>query len=142
MKRWARNYECCQICGTTEIKHQGHGLCRKCHAKVHRGEYPSHSTEVKRQYWERFKQRHPEYVEGRETPCEPPLHVWARKNVERARGGRELTCAVNGCNEPAICHHPDYSYPLQIIPLCHSHHRLLHNGRLNEAKLEVVDLAV
>jgi len=28
---WARNYDCCQLCGTTERKHNAKGLCWKCY---------------------------------------------------------------------------------------------------------------
>ncbi len=31
--RWAKNYDNCVQCGTTERKHQGKGLCVNCHAK-------------------------------------------------------------------------------------------------------------
>ena len=31
--RWSMNYNKCQKCGTTEIKHAGKGLCRKCYKK-------------------------------------------------------------------------------------------------------------
>ena len=28
---WSRSHEQCIACGTTELKHKGHGLCSKCH---------------------------------------------------------------------------------------------------------------
>lgn len=28
---WSLNYGCCRKCGTTEIRHNGHGLCVKCY---------------------------------------------------------------------------------------------------------------
>jgi len=30
---WAKEYDCCQNCGTTKIQHGGHGLCRNCNKK-------------------------------------------------------------------------------------------------------------
>lgn len=29
-ERWAKQYDCCQKCGTTDYPHHGHGLCRHC----------------------------------------------------------------------------------------------------------------
>jgi len=31
---WSRRYDCCQKCGTTEIKHWAKGLCEKCYLKL------------------------------------------------------------------------------------------------------------
>jgi len=28
---WSRNFDCCQLCGTTERKHNAKGLCWKCY---------------------------------------------------------------------------------------------------------------
>ncbi|HUW12356.1 MAG TPA: HNH endonuclease signature motif containing protein [Anaerolineae bacterium] len=28
--KWSRKHDCCTSCGTTEIRHNGHGLCRRC----------------------------------------------------------------------------------------------------------------
>jgi uncharacterized Zn finger protein (UPF0148 family) len=28
---WSRNYQCCQRCGTVEIRHKGKGFCLKCY---------------------------------------------------------------------------------------------------------------
>lgn len=30
-KRWSRNYDKCQQCGTDEVKHAGNGLCKNCY---------------------------------------------------------------------------------------------------------------
>lgn len=32
-KKWSRHYNCCRNCGTTTIRHRGHGLCEKCYYK-------------------------------------------------------------------------------------------------------------
>jgi len=31
--RWAVNYDCCSECGTTEIAHNSHGLCKRCYRR-------------------------------------------------------------------------------------------------------------
>lgn len=35
--RWATLYDKCTRCGTTERKHYGNGLCRKCHQETNKG---------------------------------------------------------------------------------------------------------
>jgi len=30
MKKWSREYDKCQNCGTTNVKHKGNGFCSKC----------------------------------------------------------------------------------------------------------------
>jgi len=29
--RWSRNFDSCQVCGTTDIAHAGKGFCRSCY---------------------------------------------------------------------------------------------------------------
>jgi predicted Zn-ribbon and HTH transcriptional regulator/ribosomal protein S14 len=36
-KRWSRNYDKCQQCGTDEVKHAGNGLCKNCYQSGLRG---------------------------------------------------------------------------------------------------------
>jgi NADH pyrophosphatase NudC (nudix superfamily) len=36
-KRWSRNYDNCQQCGTDEVKHGGNGLCKNCYQGKLRG---------------------------------------------------------------------------------------------------------
>lgn len=33
LMRWAKNYDCCVRCGTTEKKHNARGLCMSCYDK-------------------------------------------------------------------------------------------------------------
>lgn len=33
---WAKDYDCCQKCGTIEVIHAGGGLCRTCYSNEHR----------------------------------------------------------------------------------------------------------
>ena len=33
MKRWARDWDCCQECGRTDRPHEGRGLCRLCYKR-------------------------------------------------------------------------------------------------------------
>lgn len=37
MKRWARDFDACVICGSTEFPHVGKGLCSSCKGRLRRG---------------------------------------------------------------------------------------------------------
>lgn len=45
-----------------------------------------------------------------------------------------LSGATTGLKRPIVGHHPDYSQPLWVIPLCHSCHRRVHSGRIPEPR--------
>lgn len=45
-EKWAKDYDCCQECGTTEVIHASNGLCRTCYSKQHRDENLEHYHEV------------------------------------------------------------------------------------------------
>jgi hypothetical protein len=36
VRRWAREYDCCRDCGTTERPHWAHGYCANCLARAAR----------------------------------------------------------------------------------------------------------
>lgn len=40
--RWARDWDACRICGTTEKKHEANGRCSRCgrHQRMYGTEYP------------------------------------------------------------------------------------------------------
>lgn len=33
LNRWSQKHDCCQSCGTTDRRHDSHGLCRRCNYK-------------------------------------------------------------------------------------------------------------
>ncbi len=72
-----------------------------------------------------------------------------KRYKERAHS-RVRTAIVNGslqrqpceiCGGEAVAHHEDYSLPLDVRWLCHSHHRLLHIDAMREvpAPPEITD---
>lgn len=48
-----------------------------------------------------------------------------RKKVKRGTLNRPY-CSVCGTSDNVQWHHPDYSKPLQVIPLCRAHHKEAH----------------
>ncbi len=144
IKQWAKVWGCCQRCGTTEMRHHATGLCRKCYAREHYGEYPSHTyagNHEARIKQPSYKNRDQPRLWEKRNPERARTANRARKKVQRALAGYKLICVVDGCNAIAIAHHPDYSKPLEIIPLCPHHHRMLHVGRLNTEGLTILNLA-
>ncbi len=68
--------------------------------------------------------------------------VWAKKNLEKQKAHWKLHWQIKKGNirrQPCIIcgetrsngHHEDYSKPLEVIWLCHEHHRALHTNKLN-----------
>lgn len=54
MKRWARDWDCCQECGTTESPHCARGLCKQCYGHWH---YLAHGEEYHARYLARTPNR-------------------------------------------------------------------------------------
>lgn len=48
MQTWARGYDCCRICGTTEGRSFGHGRCNACNRY-----WKSHGVERPARYWQK-----------------------------------------------------------------------------------------
>lgn len=60
-----------------------------------------------------------------------PERVKAKNDLHNAvRSGRVVpwpVCAMPECDQKPEAHHPDYSRPLDVVWLCHSHHMMVHN---------------
>lgn len=51
---------------------------------------------------------------------------WSKIKWGKKKGiVKEQVCCV--CGEKAVAHHPDYSKPLEVIWLCHKHHKEIHS---------------
>ena len=131
---WARKWDKCQQCGTTERKHHSGGLCKKCYAKEHKHSYPSRQPNARKLERERYPDK-AKYERTRRWEAENRekalLQGRVRRAAERALGGDHPTCVVPGCTESAQLHHPSYHEPLRVIPLCPQHHKCVHIGRLS-----------
>lgn len=68
---------------------------------------------------------------------------WTAKRAAAARGAvaREVAagrlpppaaCAVCGGSDHLLHHHPDYNWPLFVVPLCRAHHQQVHYGHIVE----------
>jgi len=61
--RWARDWECCQSCGTIDRPHKGKGLCRKCYHREWCKGNLAHETQRRQwckrnpNYWYRYRRK-------------------------------------------------------------------------------------
>jgi len=55
--------------------------------------------------------------------------VLARARARKTYAGKIYVCSVVTCgNNSDEFHHIDYSFALDVIPLCKKHHRMLHDN--------------
>lgn len=55
------------------------------------------------------------------------LHHAARKKARTHYAGHTFKCGVANCNDHGIdLHHIEYSMPIDVVPLCKKHHKMLH----------------
>jgi hypothetical protein len=76
--------------------------------------YKKHHPEYRKKHRARYNEKHPERTKARNI---------ALKKLNPQR------CRFCGSTEQIERHHPDYSKPLSIIPLCHSCHVNLHRKK-------------
>ena len=93
--RWARKWDCCQGCGTTERPHKAKGLCKRCYGrsgidaacgKRYRQTHPGRERERKRKYYQHNKERDREYHRERRRK-------WEAENRQRVRKSSRHRCA-------------------------------------------------
>lgn len=107
----------CRSCDATEnLMRSGHRngkqryMCRACNAKKKRDERIKKIPALNRAT-ESYRKRFPERHQAR---------LLARKHIPLR------LCQV--CGEKAVRHHPDWSKPLEVVFLCHLHHKHVHLG--------------
>lgn len=100
-RQWARKWDCCQGCGTTERPHYAKGLCKACYgrnycqrhpeankrwSRQYRKAHPGRERERKREYAKRNKERDREYHRER-------THRWRVENRQRVQKSSRQRCA-------------------------------------------------
>ena len=85
MKKWSRKYDCCQICGTTEKKHKGRGLCVTCHNKQWSEENKEYSREWHKQYRKENPRYNKQYQDQYRKENKEYFKQWKENNREHIR---------------------------------------------------------
>lgn len=110
--------------------------CKACMIELSRAKTLENS-EKSQEYWKRYRESHREVAiqRNREYRAKHKDRVrvalklqWAIQSGKMPPA-KELTCKA--CGKPAQdYHHPDYSKPLEVVPLCKSCHRRIHGAGL------------
>ena len=121
--------------------HGRRAICRPCVAD---GKGERTTTPEQRTRWAVLN-RAPDAVKKQRAAAarwreDNPAAVAATDRLNRAvrRGAvlRASCCQVAGCTATKVVgHHPDYDDPLDVLWMCRTHHRRLHNG----APLQLID---
>lgn len=101
---WSKDYDKCVICGTTERRHWGHGLCKNCYVKLNRKQNPETEKEIKNRYrnsekgketekkymsTEKYKQslaiRTKKYRESHKELCLERTREWRLNNPDKLK---------------------------------------------------------
>lgn len=114
------------------------GYCRRCNALQRRNHYAANSdAENDRQ--RAYNQANREAIQARNRRYNSlnPDRVRATGLVNYAVKSGELphisTQQCAGCGQQAVeYHHPDYSRPFDVVPLCHSCHKRVHVSVLQD----------
>lgn len=77
MSQWSKRYDRCVGCGTTEVRHKGHGMCRRCHC--------SWRYRNDRELAERMKRRAKAHYLANADAAIERARTWKRQNPARAR---------------------------------------------------------
>jgi len=127
MGRWAKDWDCCRECGTTEIPHHAKGLCQLCYFKDWRRKHPGYQAAIAKQWrarnpnwrqeWERRGRRRRSWVgrwdewlkqERKRNSHGPRQKRWSAKNRDKCREysrryrARKVGATILPVNEAAI----------------------------------------
>lgn len=106
--------------------------CKECKKKAHKQRYVKQPEKVKaaarKYYHENSKKMQATVARYRQNN---PLKIEAQAIVRKAVGVGDLPPVTNlpcvTCGKEAVdYHHPDYSFPLQVMALCRTCHRRVH----------------
>ncbi len=114
MERWSRKDGRCKQCGTTDRKHYGHGLCKKCYYKIYEKNRPPRNR--------------PEYNSM-------SAKRWRKRIFINSNKGKHLMlnpiCLACSDKKALVPHHKDGNSsnndPKNFITLCRKCHTRLHN---------------
>ena len=127
-------FKTCPRCGKTKphggfyrSKCSSDGLSSYCvsccgeYSCAWRKKNPDAARKINAAYRSRYRKRCPERFAARQ---------WVTK--ERRMGNlKDMPCVICGTLENIEFHHPDYTQPKYVVPLCRRHHRKVDNGQMS-----------
>ncbi len=86
---WFKEYDGCVVCGTTEIRHQGFGMCKKCYIKKYRKKNFKKEKENNRRWrienLEKYKDNQKKWREKNKEKCREYNKIYREENKEQLR---------------------------------------------------------
>ncbi len=68
----------------------------------------------------------------KKNPEKIKVHAILRRALKKEEIFKSNKCEICGKNENIEAHHPDYSFPLQVLWVCRQCHVKIHRGKFNE----------
>ena len=96
-----------------------HSLCRVCKTKLYQSTPAGKAAAAKSA--KKYRERYPERMKAMSMV----------QNIHLKQPFTKYICRVCGTRSHVHLHHPDYSKPMYVIPLCAKHHKEEHK-RLKE----------
>jgi len=143
-KKWARKHDVCVVCGTSESRHMGNGLCAICYQSQYRNN-PDNLERIKaaKDYHYRTK-----ITPERTKLSREKKHFDGIRDKILERDGHK--CVKCSSSELLVVHHKDKSgrgnknnhnnSPSNLETLCRSCHIEVHRSDLLEAKNNSKDI--
>lgn len=106
-------------------------LCKKCDNE-RTNLYRKNNLEIGRNLSRKYRELHPDKVK---ESARKAVKKWYLNNKEKVRAHKKVFKAIKSgklkrencfCGEKAQAHHEDYGKPLEIMWLCHLHHKQRH----------------
>ena len=99
--KWSMKFDCCQVCGTTEIEHKSLGMCVMCYRKQYNKENKEHAKQYYKKYYKQYHKQRRDNKRGYK------LHDWSMKfDCCQICGTTEIEHSGNGmCS---ACYHKKY----------------------------------
>lgn len=98
---WSRKFECCMVCGKSDAKHMGKGLCHRCYFKQYGRKNRKHLADYKHAWYMQDREKH--LIERRAYREEK--HFEGKRGVALARDGCQ--CQKCGSADNLVVHHED-----------------------------------
>lgn len=145
---WSLDYDCCQQCGTTEQKHGGKGLCRRCYTREWARQRKDQAKEYYRANRDKVQQSQKEYYErNREALTQKSRESYRQRryggNYEATLSRDNYRCCRCGATKNLHVHHIDRSGNTDspnndlenLQTLCSPCHTLEHSAEVVAARI-------
>lgn len=131
--RWSRKFDACRECGTTDIKHQGHGFCGSCYDGWYMSDL-NRKAKVERRRKRRYYANHDEVLQRKRDDREQ-RHFSGLREAVLQRDGQ--CCTKCSAADNLVVHHVDgvgrgsvspNNVMDNLVTLCRGCHASIHHA--------------